>query len=355
VRQPTIVRLLSVVANIFILLLPLVGQQVPTVLPSDTGDIRLEVVVTSRSGPPVSGLEPNDFTVLDNKAQQTITSFRALRGRESPVEVLLVVDDVNTGFSHIAFERSEINKFLNIDSGNLAYPTALAVLTDSGTKIQDDFTTDGKALSSALDQYMVGLHTIPRGGGNYAAEERFQLSLVALHQIALREITRAGRKIVLWISPGWPLLGGPSAELSSNQQQQIFTDIVALSTLLREARITLYSIDPLGTQDMSYRTFNWQAYLKPVSKPNQAEWGDIALQVLAVHSGGLALATNNDLAAMLRQCLGDLQAYYELSFTPVIDQKKNAYHSIEVRVTQSGMSARTRLGYYSQVTNSGAH
>ena len=323
-------------------------------LPSDTGDIRLEVVVTSRSGPSVSGLEQNDFTVLDNKAQQTITSFRALRGRESLVEVLLVVDDVNTGFSHIAFERSEINKFLNIDSGNLAYPTALAVLINSETKIQDDFTTDGKALSSALDRYMIGLHTIPRAGGIYAAEERFQLSLVALHQIALREITRAGRKIVLWISPGWPLLGGPSTELSSNQQQQIFTDIVALSTLLREARITLYSIDPLGTQDMS-STFNWQAYLKSVSKPNQAEWGDIALQVLAVQSGGLALTTNNDLAAMLRQCLGDLQAYYDLSFTPVIDQKKNAYHSIEVRVTKSGMSARTRLGYYSQVTNSGAH
>ena len=291
---------------------------------------------------------------MDNKAQQTITSFRALRGRESPVEVLLVVDDVNTGFSHIAFERSEINEFLNIDSGNLAYPTALAVLTDSGTKIQDDFTTDGKALSSALDRYMIGLHTIPRAGGIYAAEERFQLSLVALHQIALREITRAGRKIVLWISPGWPLLGGPSTELSSDQQQTIFTDIVALSTLLCEAHITLYSIDPLGTQDMS-STFNWQAYLKPVSKPNQAEWGDIALQVLAVQSGGLALTTNNGLAAMLRQCLGDLQTYYELSFTPVIDQKKNAYHSIEVRVTKSGMSARTRLGYYSQVTNSGAH
>jgi hypothetical protein len=98
VRQPTIVRLLSVVAIIFILQLPLAGQQVPPVLSSDSGDIRLEVVVTSRSGPPVSGLEQNDFTVLDNKAQQTITSFRVLRGRESSVEVLLVVDDVNTGF-----------------------------------------------------------------------------------------------------------------------------------------------------------------------------------------------------------------------------------------------------------------
>lgn len=187
------------------------------------------------------------------------------------------------------------------------------------------------------------------------AEELFQLSLVALHQIALGEITRPGRKIVLWISPGWPLLGGPSSELSSTQQQQLFTDIVVLATLLRQARITLYSIDPLGTQDISTRTFAWQAYVKPVSKANQAEWGNIALQVLAVQSGGLALTANNDLSGMLRQCLGDLQTYYELSFTPVNEQKKNAYHAIEVRVTKPSMSARTRRGYYSQVTNSNAH
>jgi hypothetical protein len=110
----------------------------------------------------------------------------------------------------------------------------------------------------------------------------------------------------------------------------------------------LYSIDPLGTQDISNRAFNWEAYPKPVSKPNRAEWGDIALQVLAGQSGGLALTANNHLAGMLRRCVGDLQAYYELSFTPIIDQKKNAYHSIEVRATKSGMSARTRLGYCDQ-------
>ena len=83
VRQPTIVRLLSVVAIIFILQLPLVGQQLPTVLPSDTGDIRLEVVVTSRSGPPVSGLEQNDFTVLDNKVQQNQDLAPVLRLKNS--------------------------------------------------------------------------------------------------------------------------------------------------------------------------------------------------------------------------------------------------------------------------------
>jgi hypothetical protein len=80
----------------------------------DTGIINLDVVVTPQSGAPISGLEQRDFTVLDNNVPQTITSFRALRGREASIETILVIDDVNTGLEHIAYERSEIDKFLRL-------------------------------------------------------------------------------------------------------------------------------------------------------------------------------------------------------------------------------------------------
>jgi VWFA-related protein len=346
---------LSLAGTAAALILPSGAQRVTTTVTQDTGDIRLDVTVMTRSSVPVSGLQQKDFSILDNKTPQTITFFRALREREAPVEILLVIDDVNASFSRIAFERSEIGKLLSSDGGNLAHPTALAVVTDTGTQIQSEFSTDGNALTAILGQYTIGQHTTPRSGGVYTAEERYQLSVVALHQIVLHEINRPGRKIVLWISPGWPLLGGPSSELNSAQKQQVFTDIVGFATLLREARITLYSIDPLGTQDISGRTFNWEPYLKGVSKPDQAELGDIGLQVLAVQSGGLALTANNDLLGMLRRCLADLQAYYELSFSRELDQKKNEYHHIEVRVAQPAVTARTRLGYYSQVTNVSNH
>ena len=328
--------------------------QLTTTIPLDTDVVTLEVVVTPKTGPPVSGLQQQDFTILDNKVPQTITSFQAFRGREAPIEVILVIDDVNTGLQHIAYERSEIDKFLRIDSGSLAHPIALAVFTDSGTKIQDEFTTDGKALSAVLDQYTIGLHSIPRAGGVYSEVERFQLSLVALHQIAVRELTRPGRKIILWISPGWPLLADPSTELGPTERQQVFMDVVTLSTLLRQAGITLYSIDPLGSEDFGKRSFHWEAFVKGVSKANEAEWGNIALQVLAVQSGGLALNTSNNLSGLLSLCLADTQAYYELSFAPSLNQKKNEYHLIEVRVAKAGVSARTRKSYYSQVTPSGS-
>jgi VWFA-related protein len=315
-----------------------------------TDMIYLDVVVTPKSGAPVSGLQQQDFTVLDNKVPQTINSFRALRGREAPIEVVLVVDDVNTGLEHIALERSEIDKFLRTDGGQLAHPIALAFLTDAGIKVQDDFSSDGNALSAALDQYSLGLHDILRSGGIYSAVERFQVSLKALYQLATREAARQGRKIILWISPGWPLLSSPGVEeqMDSKQQQEIFDNVVSLSALLRQGRITLYSIDPLGSADFGGRAFRWEAFTKGISKPSQTAWGNLALQVIATQSGGLALTGGNDITAFVKECLADTQAYYEISFVPPLDQKRDEYHHLEIHLADRKLTARARQGYYTQ-------
>lgn len=329
---------------------PVQAQQPETTVQGPPGAITLDVVVTPKSGPPVSGLQQQEFTVLDNKTPQTITSFQAFREREAPIEMILVMDDVNTGLEHIAYERSEIHKFLKIDGGRLLNPTALAFLTDTGFSVQDEFSTDGNALSASLDQYKPGLHSILRSGGVYSAAERFDISLKALDQLISRESARPGRKFIVWISPGWPILSGPGIEeqLGDKQRQEIFSEVVQLSTMLRNGRITLYSIDPLGSADFAGRAFRWEAFVKGISKPYQADPGCLALQVLAVQSGGKALTTGNDLAAYLQECVADSQAYYEMSFVPTLDTKRDDYHHLEVRVAKNGLTARTRQGYYSQ-------
>jgi len=309
----------------------------------------LDVVVTPKSGPPVSGLQQQDFTVLDNKTPVSIDSFQALHGRETPIEVVLVIDDVNIGVENIAYERSEIDKFLRADGGHLANPMTLAFLTDTGLKVQDSFSSDGNALSAALDQQSIGLHSITRSSGIYGAAERFDISLRALHELAEREATHPGRKFIVWFSPGWPVLTDPAIEeqMTEKQRQQIFENVVNLSTILRRGRTTLYSIDPLGSADFAGRAFRWESFVKGVSKPSQTEYGDLALQVIAVQSGGLALQTGNDISAFLKQCVADTQAYYEISFAPPLDQQRDEYHHLEVRVAKAGLMARTRQGYYS--------
>lgn len=320
--------------------------------PAQPGTIRLDVVVTPKSGPPVGGLQQQDFTLVDNKVPQTITSFSPVRGREAPVEIVIVIDDVNTGIERIAYERSEIDKFLKMDGGQLAHPVSLAFLTDDGMKILGDFSNDGNALSAALDKTDVGLHTIRRSGGIYSAGEQFQISLKSLFELGTREAARPGRKMIVWISPGWPLFSGPAAEQQMNgkQQQQIFDNVVRISALLRQGRITMYSIDPLGTADFA-RSSRWESFVKGITKPSQADWGDLALQVISTQSGGVARTTSNDIAASLKECADDAVNYYEISFAPPLDQKPGEYHHLEVRLADHKLAARTSQGYYTPAAN----
>jgi VWFA-related protein len=323
------------------------AQQKTSPPPATANGIDLDVVVTARSGPPVADLQQQDFTVLDNKVPRPITSFHAAGGSQAPIEVILLLDAVNAAYQTMAYERGEIDKFLHANGGRLAYPTALAFFTDTGVQIQEGFSSDGNELSASVDHYATGLRDIRRSSqdGGY---ERFQLSINALRQLAEREAARPGRKIILWVSPGWPLISGPRVQLDSKQQQQIFANVVALSTQLRQGRVTLYSIDPVGATEGVGRAFYYQDFVKGISKAGQASFGDLGLQVLATQSGGLALNSSNDIVSLLHQAMADAEAYYELSFDPPPGDRRDEYHHLEIRVAKPGLIARTRQGYYSQ-------
>jgi VWFA-related protein len=153
---------------------------------------------------------------------------------------------------------------------------------------------------------------------------------------------------MVWVSPGWPLLTGPRVELDSKQEQQIFANIVSLSTQLLQARVTLYSVDPLGNSESLSRASYYKDFVKGISKPSQVQFADLGLPVLAVQSGGLALDFNNDIASLLQECLSDSAPYYEISFdSPAVD-RRDEYHHLEIKLAKPGLTARTRQGYYAQ-------
>ena len=49
----------------------------------------------------------------------------------------------------------------------------------------------------------------------------------ALHELAEHEAKLPGRKMIFWVSPGWPLLSGPGIQLDGKQQNQIFSTLSA--------------------------------------------------------------------------------------------------------------------------------
>jgi VWFA-related protein len=339
------------------------GQFGPTAsVPPDSAHrrIALDVVVTDKSGKPVPGLQQQDFTLLDNKQPQKIVSFHAVEGGSSttdpPVEAILLVDEANASVINLATEREQIAKFLRQDNGKLPRPVSMAYLTDSGISIGKASSRDGNALITDLNQKEPALHTITRSQGFYGAADRQQLSLNALKQLLNYETARPGRKLVIWISPGWPLLTGPDVELTPKNQQWVFNTIVGLSDGLRQARITLYQIDPLGMADAGeWRTSYYEEFVKGVKNANQVQIGNLALQVLAVQTGGRALNSSNDVAGEIARCATDADAFYVLTFDGLAGDGPNEYHALEVKIGKPGLTVRTRSGYYAQPEPAPAH
>jgi hypothetical protein len=92
----------------------------------------------------------------------------------------------------------------------------------------------------------------------------------------------------------------------------------------------------------------YKEFLRGVKSVKQADAADLALQVLAVQSGGRVFNPSNDLSGQIADCVEDLNAFYTVSFDPPHAQHPDEYHELKVVVEGSGLTARTSSGYYNQ-------
>lgn len=313
------------------------------------GRIQLDVVVTDAAGVAVNGLEPWDFKLLQDDQPRKILSFHSYGGSvkpDPPVEVILLLDTANQSFQQVAFARTEIARFLGENGGHLAHPTTIILLTDAGIRIQPRPSMDGNALVSVLEQVKGQVGSINPAMGAEGALERLQLSVHQLTAIAENEAKRPGRKLLIWVGPGWPILNGEAFRFSEKDQARYFDAIVQLSTRLREARLVLYSVAAsTGTES---RTTLYQAFLKGVKSARQADTGNLALKVLVTQSGGRILGPDNDVAGQIDRCIGDADRFYRLTFDPSPAEHADEFHELKLLVDKPGLTARTNTGYYNQ-------
>jgi VWFA-related protein len=132
--------------------------------------VLIPTLVTDKSGNHISGLKKEDFTVLENGAEQKIATFEeitskaqrpshpnkanefsnSLAGDPSARRITIVVLDlINTPFVAQASGRQELLRYLT-QSLDVREPTALYTLTRSGLQVIHDFTTDPRILVAAL-------------------------------------------------------------------------------------------------------------------------------------------------------------------------------------------------------------
>jgi len=316
------------------------------------GRVHLDVLVSDSAGKPFPGLGPQDFTLLDNNQPTKILSFRSFDGvnvkPNPPVEVILLFDTVNLPLQQVAFTRQEIARFLRQNSGHLAQPVSLMLLTEAGLRIQPRPSVDGNALVTVLDQIKGGVHSINSAMGAEGDLERFQLSVRQIATIAENEATRPGRKLLIWVGPGWPMLNGNNFSFSEKDQRQYFDTIVELTNKLREARVAVYSVAPENVQSEGQSRFLYQDFLKGVLSPRKADTGNLALKVLVQHSGGRILGPDNNLAEQINACIAEANAFYSISFNPPHAEHADEYHDLKIQASQPGVTARTTSGYYNQ-------
>ncbi|MGB9032813.1 MAG: VWA domain-containing protein [Acidobacteriaceae bacterium] len=315
--------------------------------PTKVAQVRLSVEVTDKAGHPIPGLQETDFTVLDDRKPAPLRFFYAHEsgvadpGAES---MILLIDEVNEDLSAVTFERDQIEKFLRSNQGRLPAPLSIVMLSETELTPIAEASADGNLLAEEFLHWEGHARPVPPTA-DWGAEERWQESQQALDKILRYEARRPGRKLLLWIGPGWSLFTAPDVPIDEGEQKRWMDLIVNASTRLHEAQVTLYSVDPLGV-GTGLEDSRWQALLKPVRKPDQAYLGDLALQVLATQSGGQVVDSSNDLASELMQCLNDASAWYTLVIAAQSSEQPNTWHDVQVKVDRPGAVARTIDGYY---------
>ena len=325
------------------------------------GRIHLDVVVSDKSGQRVAGLSQQDFILVDDNIPRKIVSFQSIDARiakpDPPVQAILLIDQINPTFQQVSFARSEIARFLRKNDGHLPLPVSIAVLSESGLRIQRSPSVDGNACLAVLDQVKGNAANLDARLSKLSRGDKPTLSVQQLTKLAGVESRKPGRKLLIWMGRGWRI---PPDGVEGSDQHRIFNTIVEISNLLREAHTAIYSLssdNPISNVsglnqsadlDAVALISDYQSFLRPVRISKQAKLSNLDLRVLATNTGGRILGPHNDLVRQIEQCIRDAQVFYRISFDPPPTEREHEYHDVQIQLSQPGLTAHTSVGYYNE-------
>lgn len=331
-------------------------QPNPYTLQVKAQEIVLDLVVTDSRGEPVTNLKRDDFQIFEDKVPQTIDSLIPPPSRTAPnpaihstaeldrVEpdapvTLIVLDEINTRFQDEAFARYSVKRFLDSQGDTLEHPTLLAAVDLNRLTLLSDYTTSKEDLLTALDRHFTAYpwHT----EGTSWQVEQFDASFMALMEIAEATSGHPGHKSLLWIGRGFPPFD-PTA-LTEPQSQTLKQVIEACTNALRDARVSLYTLDPAGVSTEP-------PVLDSDGFADDPFAQEVDFDAMARASGGNAFFGRNDVDKVIARSARDGASFYTLAYRPSVPRTDFAtFHNIRVVVKQPGLRAETREGYYSTV------
>ena len=372
-----------------------------------TNLVQVDAVVT-KDGKLVTDLTADDFELYEDGKKQTITSFayisnvpstmpqpvaatkeksrniplppRPINPNEPHHTMAIVVDDLGISAESMSQVRKQLRKFVN----EQLQPNDLVAIIRTGGEMGalQQFTNDKRLLNRAVDQLKwnmcnrVGITVLPQIDAG-SPQSLCGMNSMSITIRALRFTLDAmsylpGRKSMVFMSDHLPVedqdelnfLNGvrnrdkDDAMLKDNDRLsdpalEARTYSVALHKIAEKAirsSVVIYSVDTQGLQptgltaaDRFYGT--GQQYANVIANRSRLLWSrSEGSDLIAKQTGGFQIRNSNNYG--IDRIVQDQSGYYLLGYRPTDETFNRKFHHIKAKVKRSGMTLRTRLGFF---------
>jgi len=365
-----------------------------------TNLVQVDAVVT-KDGKVVTNLKPEDFEIFEDGKPQTITSFAYISNVPSapsqpatadttktagvvpyaPVKpndarrtIAFVVDDLGLSAESMAQVRKQLRKFV----AEQLQPNDLVAIIRTGGEMGalQQFTNDKRILSRAADQLRwnicsrMGLYTFTPVGRQNALPSCTYRSYYSTLK-SLRFIVDAmgylpGRKSMVLLSDSIPResqdeflmdqgldeSGGGSDD--ANPAPDSTNYLQSLQKIAEKAirsSVVIYSVDTQGLQYTGPTAADASSGRDPRQISNLMSMRSQLLfqrregaELIAKQTGGFQVRNSNSYD--FGRIMEDQSGYYLLGYRPSEETFNRRFHHIKAKVKRSGMSLRTRFGFF---------
>jgi len=302
-------------------------QKAPTI-PIVVNLVDVLFTVLDRRNKLVSGLEKEDFRVLDDNQQQDIRYFS--RQNDLPLRIGMLLDTSNSIRDRLKFEQDAADNFLfsvlrrNKDE-------AFVMTFDDEPQVLQGFTGDTGKLRDQI------LRT--RAGGGTAVYD-------AIYQACENELSHPPRppgdqpdvvrRVMILISDG-------EDNLSTHTRSEAIE-------MAQRTSVVIYTIST-STQ---WVTLDDPSKEKSGNRKYHLTEGDKVLQDLADETGGRSFYPYHvdDLDQSFQDIGEELRNQYSIAYNPTTHSLDGRYHRIKIEIPEHrGYQVRARRGYYARVND----
>ncbi len=388
-------------------------------LSATTELVLVPVQVKGHDGKPLLGLKQEDFVLRSDGKPQPIRVFEQsvqtpataanqpaapvppntvlnVPNQGMPDQILIIaIDLVNTAYLDQTRAKQQLMKYLSTQSRQQHF--ALVAITKDGLRPIHNFSSDPAVLLEALkriestsdkdiadqqtlldatvsaaqfagalsptDEYtsMMSAFKNDQIYGAYAQKIAARATLTALMQIAQAYAGVPGRKSVIWITDGMPILvynavaGGAKGDSALNADSDLLEDYEQAWTALNNSNVAVYGINLKGiATNRTYQGSGMQATMHNPVYQTRANSGmvspfsenDDAVKLVSDATGGKPCTANLDLKDCIDQAVADSASYYLLGFYVPQQERKPGRHKLEVKLNSERGTVRSRSSYY---------